>query len=184
VFTKTSRTQDPPRSGLHSERSKFSGCSIASTGSRYVVLPPAHAARTLTFGRVNIGIASLHRPLCLKTERGCSKICHTSALSSQCTLQRLAPRLVSTRHALPGGVQKGSLRRNLRRRSLSTRKTSILQFKIWSRADELGSIKQDLAPGGEQFLSRSRVHTPPGMWRVRTFTYPFLRSTASSSPAT
>ncbi len=43
---------------------------------------------------------SLHRPLCLQTEYGGSKICHTSALSSQCSLQRLAPRLVSTRHTL------------------------------------------------------------------------------------
>ena len=87
---------------------------------------------------------------------------------------------------------------------------------------------QDLAPGGEQFLSRSRVHTPPGKGKQRIVhalcslneatvkrqttyedlrmlksvvkpqdfmlsldvesayfhVYPFIRSTASSSPAT
>ncbi len=71
-----------------------------TTGSRYVVLAPAHAARALAIGRVNIGLTGLHRPLCLQSERGGSKICHTSTLSSQCSLQRLAPQLVSTRHAL------------------------------------------------------------------------------------
>ncbi len=65
-----------------------------------MVLAPAHTARALALGRVNIGLSGLHRPLCLQEERGGSKICHTSALSSQCSLQRLAPRLVSTRHAL------------------------------------------------------------------------------------
>ena len=28
-------------------------------------------------------------------------------------------------------------------------------------------VYQDLAPGGEQFLSRSRVHTPPGKGKQR-----------------
>ena len=31
----------------------------------------------------------------------------------------------------------------------------------------LGRIKLDLAPGGEHFLSRSRVHTPPGKGNQR-----------------
>ena len=65
-----------------------------------MVLAPAHTVRALALGRVNIGLESLHRPFCLQAERGCSKICHTSPLSPQCSLQRLAPRLVSTRHAL------------------------------------------------------------------------------------
>ena len=43
-------------------------------------------------------------------------------------------------HGVKVEFKKG-LCRNLRRRSLSTRKTSILQFKICSRADELGRIK-------------------------------------------
>ena len=70
----------------------------------------------------------------------------------------------SCRHRWPGGNNRSSLPprksfdtsstesrssskracplcRNLRRRSLSTRKTSILRFKICSRADELGPTK-------------------------------------------
>ena len=47
------------------------------------------------------------------------------------------------------------------------RKMWILPFRIFSRAVGSGRIFQDLAPGGDQFLSRSRVHTPPGKGKQR-----------------
>ncbi len=60
------RKQDPPRRGLHSKRSKLGRCSITSTGPRHVVLATAHATRALTPGRVDIGLAGLHRSLRLQ----------------------------------------------------------------------------------------------------------------------
>jgi hypothetical protein len=83
------RKQDSPRRGLHSERSKLGGCTIAPTGPRHVVLPTAYAARAPALGRVDIGLASLHRSLRLQAEYSGSKICHTSALSAQLSLQRI-----------------------------------------------------------------------------------------------
>ncbi len=94
------RKQDPPQRGLHSKRSKLGRCAIAPTGSRHVVLAAAHATRALAPDRVDIGLAGLHRSLGLQAERSGSKICHSSPLSSQCSFQRLAPRLVEARHAL------------------------------------------------------------------------------------
>ncbi len=94
------RKQDPSRRGLHSERSKLDRCVIASTGSRHVVLPATHGARVLPLGRVDIGLASLHRSLRLQAECSGSKIRHSASLSSQCSLQRLAPRLVTARYTV------------------------------------------------------------------------------------
>jgi hypothetical protein len=56
------RKQDPSRSG-HSKRRKLVGYSIASTGPRHVVLASAHTTRVLALGRVDIGLADLHRSL-------------------------------------------------------------------------------------------------------------------------
>jgi hypothetical protein len=50
-----SRTQDPPQRGLHSDRSKFGGYSIAPTGPRYVVLAPANTARALRLVESTLG---------------------------------------------------------------------------------------------------------------------------------
>jgi hypothetical protein len=66
----------------------------------YVVLAAAHAARALALGRVDIGLASLHRSLRLQAECSASKIRHSASLSSQRSLQRLAPRLVTTRYTV------------------------------------------------------------------------------------
>jgi hypothetical protein len=60
------------------------------------------------------------------------------------SLSTLSPRkwfATSSRESKWSSKRVCPFRRNLRRRSLSTRKTSILQFKICSRADELGCIK-------------------------------------------
>jgi hypothetical protein len=94
------RKQDPSRRGLHSVRGKLGRCAIAPTGSRHVDLAAAHATRALALGRVDIGLASLHRPLCLQAECCGSKIRHSASLSSQSSLQRLAPRLVTTRYTV------------------------------------------------------------------------------------
>ncbi len=94
------RKQDSPRRGLHSERSKLGRCAIASTGSRHVVLATAYATRALALGRVDIGLASLHRSLRLQAECSGSKIRHSASLSSQLSLQRLAPRLVTARYTV------------------------------------------------------------------------------------
>ncbi len=64
-----------------------------------MVLAAAHVARAFAPGRVDIGLAGLHRSLRLQAECSGSKICHSSPLSSQCSFQRLAPRLVEARHA-------------------------------------------------------------------------------------
>jgi hypothetical protein len=90
------RKQDSTRRGLHSERSKPGRCTIAPTGPRYVVLAAAYAARAPALGRVDIGLTSLHRSLRLQAECSGSKIRHSASLSSQLSLQRLAPRLVTT----------------------------------------------------------------------------------------
>ncbi len=86
---------DPSRRGLHSQRNKLGRCVITSTGPRHVVLAAAYTTRALAPGRVDIGLAGLHRSFRLQTERSGSKICHSSPLST-----RLAPRLVVTHHAL------------------------------------------------------------------------------------
>ena len=98
--TLTPRKQDPSRRGLHSKRSKLGRCAIAPTGPRHVVLAAARAARAFGPGRVDIGLAGLHRSLHLQAERSGSKICHSAPLSSQCSFQRLAPRLLTSCHAL------------------------------------------------------------------------------------
>jgi hypothetical protein len=85
---------------LHSKRSKLGGRSIAPTGSRHVVLAAAHATRALAPGRVDIGFAGLHRSLRVQAECSGYKIRHSAPLSSQCCLQRLAPRLVADCYAL------------------------------------------------------------------------------------
>jgi hypothetical protein len=94
VLTSSSVSSLSPPRGVQLPRAVQAALLPLTRGSRQPFL------LALALGRVNIGLASLHRPLCLQAERGCSKICHTSALSSQFSLQRLAPRLVSTRHAL------------------------------------------------------------------------------------
>ena len=88
-------------------------------------------------------------------------------------------------------------RRKLRHRSSSTRTTSILQFKICSRADELGRIKtwhleaSSSSPDQELILPRSRAssasYTPSGAsTRQRSSTKRLTRifacSSRSSSP--
>ncbi len=98
--TLATRKQDPPRRGLQSQRSKLGRCVIAPTGPRHVVLAAAYATRALAPGRVDIGLAGLHRSLRLQAERSGSKICHSAPLSPQCSFQRLAPRLVVAHHAL------------------------------------------------------------------------------------
>jgi hypothetical protein len=91
------RKQDPSRRGLHSKRSKLGRCSIAPTGPRHVCGPCSRPrTRALALGRVDIGLASLHRSLRLQAECSGSKIRHSASLSSQRSLQRLAPRLVTT----------------------------------------------------------------------------------------
>jgi hypothetical protein len=50
-------------------------------------------------GRVDVGLAGLHRPLRLAECCG-YKIRHSAPLPSECSFQRLAPRLVAARHAL------------------------------------------------------------------------------------
>ncbi len=94
-----SRTSYLGRGLLHSQQSKFGGCSIAPTGPRHVVLAAAHATRALSLGRVDVGLAGLHRPLRLAECCG-YKIRHSDPLPSECSFQRLAPRLVAARHAL------------------------------------------------------------------------------------
>ncbi len=65
-----------------------------------MVLAAAHTARAFAPGRVDIGLAGLHRSLRVHTEYSGSKIRHSTSLSSQCSLQQFAPRLVATRYAL------------------------------------------------------------------------------------
>jgi hypothetical protein len=98
--TLDTRKQDPPRRGLHSQRSKLGRCAIAPTGPRHVVLAAAYATRALAPGRVDIGLAGLHRSLRLQVEHSGSKIRHSDPLSSQCNLQRFASRLVSIRYTM------------------------------------------------------------------------------------
>jgi hypothetical protein len=85
---------------IRTKRSKLGRCAIAPTGLRHVVLAAAYATRALAPGRVEIGLAGLHRSLRLRAECSGSKICHSAPLSSQCSFQRLAPRLVEARHTL------------------------------------------------------------------------------------
>jgi hypothetical protein len=92
---------------------------------------PTHQELLLELGRVNIGLASLHRPLRRQAEHGCSKICHTSALSSQCSLQRLVPRLVSTRHALAQPAMSFTASQVLEKLRAS-RARGILAYPYWS----------------------------------------------------
>jgi hypothetical protein len=58
--TLTSRKQDPSRRGLHSQRSKFGGCSTVPTGHRLEILS------NLRFGFLEIrdtSVFALHRRL-------------------------------------------------------------------------------------------------------------------------
>ena len=82
------------------DQGKLGRCVIAPTGSRHVVLAATHTARDLQLGRVDIGLASLHRSLRLQAKCSGFKIRHSASLSTQLSLQRLAPRLVSTRYTV------------------------------------------------------------------------------------
>jgi hypothetical protein len=112
------------RRGLHSKRSKLCRCVIAPTGHRHVVLAVSHTTRDLAPGRVDIGLAGLHRSLRLQAKRSASKICHSTPLSSQCSFQRLAPRLVETHHALAEPAMAST--------ASSLGKTSIVKGKRYS----------------------------------------------------
>ncbi len=69
-------------------------------GPRHVVLAAAHGARALALGRADIGLASLHKSLRLQAECSGSKIRHSASLSSQRSLQRVPPRLVTNRYTV------------------------------------------------------------------------------------
>jgi hypothetical protein len=98
--TLTARTQDSPGGGLHSQCSKFGRCDIASEGSRHVVLAAVHTTRVLALGRGDLGLGGVYGPVCLQTEHSCPKIRNASSLSSQCSIQRLTPRLVAGVHGV------------------------------------------------------------------------------------
>jgi hypothetical protein len=98
--TLTARTQDSPGGVLHSQRSKFGRCSIASEGARHVVLEAVHATRALVPGRGDPGYAGVHGPVFLQTKHSRSTIRNVSSLSSQCSVQRFAPRLVAGVHVV------------------------------------------------------------------------------------
>jgi hypothetical protein len=70
-------------------RKKLGRCTITSTGSRHVVLTVVYASRGLAPGRVDIGLAGLHRSLRLQAERSGSKICHSAPLSSSAAFNGL-----------------------------------------------------------------------------------------------
>ena len=80
--TLNARTQDSPGSGLHSQRSKFGRYTIASEGSRHVVLSPVHTTRALTLDTDNPGLTGVYGPSRVQTEHSCPKICNASSLSS------------------------------------------------------------------------------------------------------
>jgi hypothetical protein len=135
--TLATRKQDPPRRGLHSQRSKLGRCAIAPTGPRHVVLAAAYSTRALAPGRVDFGLTVLHRSLRLQAERSGSKICHSAPLSPQCSFQRLAPRLVVTRHALVEPAMTST--------ASSLGKTSSVKVKRYCRLQHVFNVSNRLA---------------------------------------
>ena len=65
-----------------------------------MVLAAAQTTRSLVRGRGDLWHAGVHGPVCLQTKLSRSKIRNASSRSSQCSFQRLVPRLVAGVHVV------------------------------------------------------------------------------------